>query len=194
MHRVYIEKLSGGEKKRLQLLRVLLTQPNFLILDEPTNDLDIYVMNVLEQYLMLFPGTLIIVSHDRYFMDKLTNHLFVFEGNGLISDFPGNYSDYKNHLLIKEKNRRPAKTQPRAEKQKPQPDKKKKLSFKEQRELDRLEAEIEQLESEKDALLQKLNSGTDDHEQLTKWSQQFDSISKEIDDKTTRWMELSELM
>lgn len=194
MHRVYIEKLSGGEKKRLQLLRVLLTQPNFLILDEPTNDLDIYVMNVLEQYLMLFPGTLIIVSHDRYFMDKLTNHLFVFEGNGHISDFPGNYSDYKNHLLTKVKDLRPGKIRQRAKIQKSQPDKKKKMSFKEQRELERLEAEIEKLEREKETLLQKLNGGSNDHEQLTKWSQQFDSTGKEIDDKTARWMELSELM
>ncbi len=194
MHYVYVEKLSGGEKKRLQLLRVLLSQPNFLILDEPTNDLDIYVMNVLEQYLMQFPGTLVIVSHDRYFMDKLTEHLFVFEVNGDISDFPGNYTDYKTQLSKKEKTQREGKKNiPKQVKEKKQPNIKRKLSFKEQRELEQLEIEIEQLETEKESVLQSLNEGSDNHEQITDWSMKFDSLNNQIDDKTARWMELSEI-
>ncbi len=191
MHQVQIGKLSGGEKRRLQLLRVLLSQPNFLILDEPTNDLDIYVMNVLEQYLLHFPGTLVIVSHDRYFMDKLVNHLFIFEGEGRISDFPGNYSQYRDRRLALEKGKKRPKSGKPKEQRKPQ-DKKKKLSFKEQKELERLEVEIEALESEKETLLQKLNSGSGDHRKLTQWSEKFESLTREIDDKTARWMELSE--
>lgn len=193
-HYVDVEKLSGGEKKRLQLLQVLLTQPNFLILDEPTNDLDIYVMNVLEQYLMQFPGTLLIVSHDRYFMDKLTEHLFVFEGDGEITDFPGNYTNYKTHLSTKERTRRKEKKEiSKAVKEKPPQNKKKKLSYKEQQELEQLEIAIEQLETEKEAVLQKLNAGSDNHEQLTDWSKKFDSLSNQIEIKTERWMELSEI-
>ncbi len=195
MHQVQVGKLSGGEKRRLQLLRVLLSQPNFLILDEPTNDLDIYVMNVLEQYLLHFPGTLLIVSHDRYFMDKLTNHLFVFEGGGRIIDFPGNYSQYRNHLFAREKENKPAKkSRSNNQRDRITGRKKKKIGFKERKELETLETEIENLELEKEAILQKLNSGTDDHLRLTEWSETFESLTKEIDDKTARWMELSELL
>ncbi len=193
MHQIAVEKLSGGEKRRLQLLRVLLSQPNFLILDEPTNDLDIYVLNVLEQYLMNFPGTLIIVSHDRYFLDKLADHLFVFEGSGRITDFPGNYTRYKNHIHDIEKENKGSEKRPRGkQKEKIAAGKRKRLGYKEKKELETLEIEIEKLELEKEELLLKLNGGSDDHRQLTEWSEKFEVISKEIDDKTLRWMELSE--
>jgi len=193
-HYVNVEKLSGGEKKRLQLLQVLLAQPNFLILDEPTNDLDIYVMNVLEQYLMQFPGTLLIVSHDRYFMDKLSEHLFVFEGNGEINDFPGNYTNYKTHFSKKGKTQREGeKNTPKTTKKRKPQDKKKKLSYKEQQELEQLEIEIEQLEIEKEAVLQKLNDGSGNHEKLNDWSVKFNSLNNQIEIKTERWMELSEM-
>ncbi len=143
---------------------------------------------------MQFPGTLVIVSHDRYFMDKLTEHLFVFEGNGKISDFPGNYTNYKTQLSTKEKIQREGKKNiPKQIKDTKQADKKRKLSYKEQRELEQLEIEIEQLETEKESVLQSLNEGSDNHEQITKWSIKFDSLNNLIDDKTSRWMELSEI-
>jgi ATP-binding cassette subfamily F protein uup len=186
-----VEKLSGGEKRRLQLLRVLIKAPNFLILDEPTNDLDIITMNVLEDYLLKFEGTLIIVSHDRYFMDKVTEHLFVFRSPGDIIDFPGNYSDYKNHQLqqskVTEKSKRPKKEI------RNKPESKKRLSFKEKKELETLEEEISALEERKDELMQKLNSGQGDHEDLMLWSKGIEQLTELLDEKEFRWLELSEL-
>ena len=190
-----VEKLSGGEKRRLQLMRVLIEMPNFLILDEPTNDLDIYTMNVLENYLMFFQGTLVVVSHDRYFMDKLTEHLFVFEGDGKIVDFPGNYSDYKSSRETSEPkpDPKPQKTVKNPASPAAKPDGRK-LSFNEKREYDALEKEIEQLEQKKKALVQQLNSGTSDHEKLTEWSLEIETISLSIDEKTERWLELAEMI
>ena len=144
----YIGKLSGGERKRLQLLKVLVSSPNFLILDEPTNDLDIDTMNVLETYLESFPGCLMIVSHDRYFMDRLTDHLFVFEGDGVIRDFNGNYSDYREEQVLREKEQKKGqKNEESALKTKTET---RKLSFKEKKEMEELETKIEKLESHKE--------------------------------------------
>ncbi|MCG8310449.1 MAG: ABC-F family ATP-binding cassette domain-containing protein [Cytophagales bacterium] len=188
-----VEKLSGGEKRRLQLLRVLIEAPNFLILDEPTNDLDILTMNVLEDYLHNFEGTLIIVSHDRYFMDKLTDHLFVFQDIGSVFDFPGNYSDYKNSRDQLGKNAAEHVAKPRERKKlNPQVAKKTKLSFKERLEFESLEKEIAELEHQKTELLNKLNSGGGNHEELMLWSREIEQLSILIEEKEFRWLELSE--
>ncbi len=193
MHITPVEKLSGGEKRRLQLLRVLIEAPNFLILDEPTNDLDILTMNVLEEYLSKFEGVLIIVSHDRYFMDKLTDHLFVFKGNGQIFDFPGNYSDYKNHLVKQPQSKedQPAKSKTKKVTQK---ESKRKLSFNEKKEFENLESEIEMLENQKNELMEKMNSGSGNHEELLDWSKQIEKLTALIEQKEMRWLELSELI
>jgi len=186
----YVEKLSGGEKRRLQLLTVLIKNPNFLILDEPTNDLDIVTLNILEDYLDKFEGCLLIVTHDRYFMDRLVDHLFVFKGDGMVKDFPGNYSDYRNQaeeLPEKQPEKKPKKEQ-KAE----TPKQKTKLSFKEKREFESLEAEIEALESQKKQLIDQLNSGEGNHEQLSEWAAEIEKISQELEVKSDRWLELSE--
>jgi ABC transport system ATP-binding/permease protein len=185
-----IGKLSGGEKRRLQLLEVLIQSPNFLILDEPTNDLDLITLNTLENYLDEFDGCLILVSHDRYFMDKLVEHLFVFEGDGIISDFPGNYTDFRSQLLN-------TPTKKKAEKKKEviikEAQEKKKLSFNEKREFEQLEKDIAELELQKAELEGKLNSGSENHEELANWSKTINSIGDELDEKEMRWLELSEL-
>jgi ATP-binding cassette subfamily F protein uup len=186
-----VEKLSGGEKRRLQLLRVLIKAPNFLILDEPTNDLDIITMNVLEDYLSKFEGTLIIVSHDRYFMDKVTEHLFVFKDAGDIFDFPGNYSDFKDHQ--EQQDKVPGKAKRPKKEARDKPDVKKRLSFKEKKELEDLEKEISELEEKKEALMQMLNSGAGDHEELMHWSRDIEELTNLIDEKEFRWLALSEL-
>jgi ATP-binding cassette subfamily F protein uup len=192
MHITPVEKLSGGERRRLQLLRVLIKAPNFLILDEPTNDLDILTMNVLEDYLANFDGTLIVVSHDRYFMDKLTDHLFVFKGKGEIFDFPGNYSDYKNHF--DREVRESVKSQPKSsERPSAKSDQKRKLSFNEKKELETLEGEIERLEMQKQTLMEKMNSGSGNHEELLEWSKEIEQLSELIGERELRWLELSEL-
>jgi ABC transport system ATP-binding/permease protein len=191
MHITPVEKLSGGERRRLQLLRVLIKAPNFLILDEPTNDLDILTMNVLEDYLTHFEGTLIVVSHDRYFMDKLTDHLFIFKGDGHIVDFPGNYSDYKNQLDHEVKVS--VKTQPKTRNKQVSSPEKRKLSFNEKKEYETLEKEIHKLEAEKNMLMEKLNSGTGDHESLMLWAREIEQLSERLDEKELRWLELSEL-
>jgi ATP-binding cassette subfamily F protein uup len=175
-HLTPVEKLSGGEKRRLQLLRVLIEAPNFLILDEPTNDLDILTMNVLEDYLSNFEGVLIIVSHDRYFMDKLTDHLFVFNGEGQIFDFPGNYSDYKNDLKKKETHRTVQPAKPKVKKA-IQKERKRKLSYHEKKEFETLESEIETLEVRKKELMEKMNNGAGKHEQLLDWSKQIEKLT-----------------
>lgn len=195
----YIEKLSGGEKRRLQLLLMLMKEPNFLILDEPTNDLDISSLNVLEEFLSNFPGCLMIVSHDRYFLDQLVDHLFVFEGEGKIRDFPGNYTDYRLWLEEQESpNAKQVSVASQATKvEAPAPAKapdtsKRKLSYKEQRELEQLEVDIATLEANKEKLIQKLNSGGS-HEELTEWANEIEEITNSLEEKEMRWLELSEI-
>lgn len=186
----YVEKLSGGEKRRLQLLTVLIKNPNFLILDEPTNDLDIVTLNILEDYLDKFEGCLLIVTHDRYFMDRLVDHLFVFKGDGMVKDFPGNYSDYRNQ--VEEIPEKQPEKKPKKEQKAETPKQKTKLSFKEKREFESLEADIEVLESQKKQLMDQLNSGEGNHEQLSEWAAEIEKISQELEEKSDRWLELSE--
>jgi ATP-binding cassette subfamily F protein uup len=198
----YVSTLSGGERRRLYLLTVLVQNPNFLILDEPTNDLDLLTLNVLEEFLMDFGGCLIIVTHDRYFMDKLVDHLFVFEGEGFIRDFNGKYREYREFKHLQELEKEKEKKEGKQEKVKEEKAKKKanntndkrKLSYKEQREYESLEGEIEQLEEEKDQLTEKLNSGALDHEELQKTSEKLGEIIDLIDSKTERWLELAEFI
>ena len=196
----FISKLSGGEKKRLQLLLTLIKQPNFLILDEPTNDLDIASLNVLEEFLMNFPGCIMIVSHDRYFLDRLVEHIFVFEGEGKISDFPGNYTelrDYQDEVEAEKKNIASGKS-PQAVAQVAVKEEvvtpaapKKKLSFKEQREFEMLEGEMAALEKKKAQLLEKLENGGS-HVEVTSWAMEIEEITQAQSDKEMRWLELSE--
>ena len=190
----YVYKLSGGEKRRLYLCSVLMKSPNFLVLDEPTNDLDIVTLNILEEYLRNFKGCVIVVSHDRYFMDKVVDHLLFFEGNAVIRDFPGNYSDYRDwkekHVDAVEKKEKKAE-QP--QKVKPKDTVKKKLSFKEQQEFIQLEKDIEKLELEKKELETKMNSGELTHDKLLECSNRYQQVSDLLDEKTMRWLELSEI-
>jgi ATP-binding cassette subfamily F protein uup len=190
----YIEKLSGGEQRRLFLCTVLMQNPNFLILDEPTNDLDIMTLNVLEDYLRQFPGCVIIVSHDRYFMDKIVDHLFVFEGNGQIKDYPGNYSQYRSYLKEKLSAEKAALQEVKAEKTKAPAPKKNtnKLSYKEKRELEQLTADIEALETEEAELEALMNSAELNHEELLEKSNRYAEVKDELDEKEFRWLELSE--
>ena len=194
----YIRKLSGGERRRLQLCVVLMTNPNFLILDEPTNDLDISTLQVLEDYLADFKGCVIVVSHDRYFMDKVVDHLLVFKGSGEIKDFPGNYSQYRewNELqeseAEKEQQKKKENTVQQAKTQS-QSNRKRKLTFAEKNELTRLEGEIETLEKEKVHLETELCSGTLSVEALTEYSKRLPLLQEELDDKTMRWLELCEI-
>jgi ATP-binding cassette subfamily F protein uup len=191
----YIKKLSGGEKRRLQLLKILVQNPNFLILDEPTNDLDIATLNVLEDFLMNFQGCLLVVSHDRYFMDKLVEHLFVFEGEGKIRDFPGNYTDYRNFVSeqLSAQNEQSKNTKNLAvEARSSSPEVKKKLSFKEQKEYENLEKEIGNLEEKKANLVEKLNSGQGNYEDLGTWAKEIEQLTETISDKELRWLELAE--
>ena len=189
----YVYKLSGGERRRLYLCTVLMRNPNFLVLDEPTNDLDIITLNVLEEYLQNFKGCVIVVSHDRYFMDKVVDHLMVFNGQGDIRDFPGNYSDYRDW--------KEAKAQKEKEAEKPQEEKtarvrlndKRKMSFKEKREFEQLEKEIAELEAEKAQIEELLCSGTLSVDELTEKSKRLPEVNDLIDEKTMRWLELSEI-
>jgi ABC transport system ATP-binding/permease protein len=191
----YLSSLSGGEKRRLHLLSILFRNPNFLILDEPTNDLDLPTLGVLENFLSEFAGCIIIVSHDRYFMDRLVNHLFVFEGNGVIRDFPGNYSQYRMERMRSEaggqKSDKPS--QVSGVKQQNSEIKKKQFSFKEKREFELLEKEIRELTKEKEIITQKLNSGTAPYEELQQASQRIMEVSILLDEKEFRWLELSEI-
>ena len=194
-----VGKLSGGEKRRLQLLRVLIKSPNFLILDEPTNDLDITTLNILEEYLENFSGSLIIVSHDRYFMDRLVDHLFVFEGNSQIRDFPGNYTDYREAKAEedeKEKEKPAAAQASKKEEAKPIGPVKssaRKMTFKEQREFEQLEKEMAEIEKRKKELVEKMNKGQGNHEELTDWAEEIESLNNSLEEKEMRWLELSEL-
>jgi ATP-binding cassette subfamily F protein uup len=187
----YVEKLSGGEKKRLQLLKMLVTSPNFLVLDEPTNDFDIDTLNVLEDFLEKFTGCLLLVSHDRYFMDHLVDQLFVFEGDGNIRLFNGNYTDYRDSL---EEETAEERTQPKAEPVTVVKAPSKKISMKEKLEYESLEKEIAALEREKAMLMEKLNGGSSSHEELTRWAKGIEDLSASIEEKSARWMELSEQM
>lgn len=191
----YVYKLSGGEKRRLYLCTVLMRNPNFLVLDEPTNDLDIVTLNVLEEYLRNFKGCLIVVSHDRYFMDKVTDHIFVFHGDTEIQDFPGNYTQYRLWKELKDKEEKEtdaaSSSKPTIQNQKNK-EQKKKLSFKEQKEFESLETVIAGLESEKIQLETELNSGALPHDELTQKANRIGELIDEIDEKTMRWIELSE--
>lgn len=194
----YIRKLSGGERRRLQLCVVLMTNPNFLILDEPTNDLDISTLQVLEDYLADFKGCVIVVSHDRYFMDKVVDHLLVFKGDGEIKDFPGNYSQYRewNELQESEAEKEQQKKKENTVQQtktQSQSNRKRKLTFAEKNELARLEGEIENLEEEKARLETELCSGTLSVDVLTEYSKRLPQLQEELDEKTMRWLELCEI-
>jgi len=189
----YVYKLSGGERRRLYLCTVLMRNPNFLILDEPTNDLDILTLNVLEDYLRTFRGCLIVVSHDRYFMDKVVDHLLVFNGQGDIGDFPGNYTQYREWKGLSERQEKEA-VQPKKEKNiRVRLNEKRKMSFKEKREFEQLEQEIADLEEEKRQIEEALCSGTLSVEELTEHSKRLPQLTELIDEKTFRWMELSEI-
>ncbi|SNZ00318.1 ABC-F family ATP-binding cassette domain-containing protein [Flagellimonas pacifica] len=193
----FVEKLSGGERKRLYLCTVLIQNPNFLILDEPTNDLDIVTLNVLESFLLDFPGCLIVVSHDRYFMDKIVDHLFVFRGNGVIEDFPGNYSDFRAYENSKVIAKREAKTNnpEKAEKTNwKQKDDGGKLSYSEQKEHKRLEKEIQKLEEQREVLQNKFTSPDLSGDEIKQLSIELKEVSSSIEEKTERWFELSAIL
>ncbi|MCB9033070.1 MAG: ABC-F family ATP-binding cassette domain-containing protein [Chitinophagales bacterium] len=189
----FVSTLSGGEKRRLYLLTVLMTNPNFLILDEPTNDLDILTLNVLEDFLLEFKGCLIIVSHDRYFLDKLTDWLFVFEGNGKIENFIGNYKDYKYQKKQELKQEKQVEKEQATKVDKPKDKPKQKLSYKEKIELEQLEKEIPILQTEKENLSNKLSSGITNHEEIQAISVQLQTVVEDLETKEWRWLELSEL-
>ena len=193
MQHTPVAKLSGGERRRLQLLKVLVSNPNFLILDEPTNDLDIDTLNVLEDFLMGFDGCLLLVSHDRYFMDKLVEHLFVFEEEGHILDYYGNYTDYRQEADEAEANPAPAAAAVQQTKAAEPAQPKKKLSFKEQRELETIETDLAALEAKKQALELQLSKGSTDHEELTRWAAEIGELDQKIAAISDRWLELSEL-
>lgn len=184
----YTEKLSGGEKRRLQLLKVLMGNPNFLILDEPTNDLDLQTLNTLEEYLEKYRGCLVVVTHDRYFLDRLVDHLFVLDGHGAVKDFPGNFTDYRNVAIIPKKKEQPTKKSNAAKTAK----RTRKLSYNEQREFDNLEGEIAKLEEEKLELSQQLSQPNQDYEKLVKLGNRLEEIKAAIEVKELRWLELSE--
>jgi len=190
----FIDKLSGGEKRRLYLCTILMTNPNFLILDEPTNDLDIMTLAVLEEYLRVFQGCVIIVSHDRYFMDKIVDHLFIFDGEGNIKDFPGSYTIWRNKQLEDEEREKKKQKKPESKTQpKPKNAKERKLTFNEKKELEQLENDIEALENEKTTINEELNSGSLDSNQLQDKSTRYAAISELLEEKEMRWLELSEI-
>ncbi len=200
MHYNYVYKLSGGEKRRLKLMTVLMANPNFLILDEPTNDLDIFVMSVLEDYLRSYEGCLIVVSHDRYFMDKMVDHLFVFEGEGAIKDIVGNYTEFRKKKI---EDKREEKAQEKVQEIKKEEVKqtvatpvkdKKKLSFKEKQEFDQLEVELEKLEEEKTKWTSVLSDGSSSNQDIMEAGQKLAKVVAEIEAKTDRWMELAEFV
>ncbi|MDD3663305.1 MAG: ABC-F family ATP-binding cassette domain-containing protein, partial [Candidatus Pacebacteria bacterium] len=197
----FIAKLSGGEKRRLYLCTVLIKNPNFLILDEPTNDLDIATLNVLEDYLVSFKGCVIVVSHDRFFMDKVVDHLLVFQGDCKIKDFPGNYTDYREwktlkdaeEIELKNKVASAKKSTMAGEQQTVTDTKQRKLTFNEKRELKTLETDIQTLEKEQQTLEAQLSSGTFSTEEIMTQSKRFSKVTNLLDEKTMRWLELSEL-
>jgi ATP-binding cassette subfamily F protein uup len=196
-----IGKMSGGERRRLQLLMVLIKNPNFLILDEPTNDLDLMTLNILEEFLDTFPGCLIIVSHDRYFMDRLIEHLFVFEGEGVIRDFPGNYTDFREwekETSTKDSDTSIKPSEPKIEKQEPliakqESTSKIKASYKQKQEFKKLNETIAKLEAEKSKLNTQIAAGTSDMNELMTWSNRLQAIDSELEELELTWLEMSEL-
>lgn len=198
----YVYKLSGGEKRRLHLCTVLMKNPNFLVLDEPTNDLDIVTLNILEEYLQTFKGCLIVVSHDRYFMDKVVDHLLVFKGDAELKDFPGNYTDYRewNELMEEQEREEKKKEETKTKSQEPRTtvgiqklEEKRKLSYKEQKEFEALEIEIPELENEKANIENQLASGSMTSDEIIRASERHGELNRLIDKKTMRWLELSEI-
>ena len=192
----YVYKLSGGEKRKLYLCTVLMHNPNFLVLDEPTNDLDIQTLQVLEEYLQDFPGCVIIISHDRYFMDKIIDHLLVFEGQGRIKDFPGNYTQYREWASLQSQEKVPTASNSKEDndpKKNYRNDTKRKLSYKEKREFEQLEEEIIQLEEEQKVLEDALSGSELSVEEITEKSKRLACLKNELDEKSFRWLELSEL-
>ena len=191
-------KLSGGEKRRLYLLTLLVHNPNFLILDEPTNDLDIVTLNLLEEFLVGYQGCLLLVTHDRYFMDRLVDHVFVFTDSGIVRDINGNYTEYRN-MLEDEKIKLQLQEQKSKEKEKVKPvannkdNIKRKLSFKEQKEFETIEKELEALENKKKQLIEKMGDTNLSHEAIHSASIEFENTNNLIESKTMRWLELSEL-
>ncbi len=187
----YISTLSGGEMRRLNLAAVLITQPNFLILDEPTNDLDIMTLGILEDYLREFKGCVIVISHDRFFLDSIVDHLFVMEGNGVIKDFPGSYSDYRDYVKRKkaEESVAAASTAPKPVRQ--TAERKVRLTFKEKKELEALTVEIDDLTAEKSALEALFNSG-EQIDDIASKAKRYDELKNILDEKEMRWLELSE--
>jgi ATP-binding cassette subfamily F protein uup len=194
----YISKLSGGEKRRLHLLSILFRNPNFLVLDEPTNDLDLPTLGILENFLSEYQGCLLIISHDRYFMDRLVDHLLVLEGDGLVRDFPGNYSQYRDWVrdkgdLAAFPNEEPAVKAAPANATPAPAAPKRQLSYKEKREFEILEQDMARLTREKQEITEKLNSGSTSFDELQKLSVRIGEIGQLLDDKELRWLELSEL-
>jgi ATP-binding cassette subfamily F protein uup len=193
----YVYKLSGGEKRRLYLCTVLITNPNFLVLDEPTNDLDIITLNILEEYLASFKGCLIVISHDRYFMDKVVEHLLVFHGNAKIQNYPGNYTQYREWKAEEDKRQsevaKIVKTESEPADSRKKEEVKTKLTFKEKREFESLEKEIEELEEEKKLLSEEISSGKLNTDELLSKSNRLTELLNLIDEKTMRWLELSEI-
>ena len=190
----YVAKLSGGERRKLYLCTVLMRNPNFLILDEPTNDLDITTLSVLEEYLQDFPGCVIVVSHDRFFMDRVVDHLLVFKGNGEIQDFPGNYTQFRDWSALKSKDEKlegspKEKKMPAAYRK----DTQRKMSYKEKREFEQLEKDIADLEEEQKQIEEQLCSGTLSVDELTEKSRRLPVLKEELEEKEMRWLELSEI-
>lgn len=194
----YIEKLSGGERRRLYLCTVLMTSPNFLILDEPTNDLDIITLQILEEYLRSFKGCVIVVSHDRYFMDKVVDHVLVFHGDGQVQDFPGNYTQYREWKRERDEQQKATKgetdkSRQNAYREENQSNRKRRLTFKEKQEFQTLETEIDRLETEKASLEEALSSGLLSSDEIVEKSKRLNTVNSELDAKSDRWLELSEI-
>ena len=190
----YVSKLSGGERRKLYLCTVLMRNPNFLVLDEPTNDLDITTLSILEEYLQDFPGCVIVVSHDRFFMDRVVDHLLVFKGDGEIKDFPGNYSQYREWSSLQSKDvEKTAEAKPKKTAASYRNDTRRKMSFKEKREFEQLEKEIAALEAERKEIEEQLCSGTLSVDELTEKSRRLPALKDELEEKEMRWLELSEI-
>ncbi|MBP5306518.1 MAG: ABC-F family ATP-binding cassette domain-containing protein [Paludibacteraceae bacterium] len=197
----YVYKLSGGEKRRLHLCTVLMRNPNFLVLDEPTNDLDIATLNVLENYLIGFRGCVLVVSHDRFFMDKVVDHILAFEGDGRVKDYPGNYTDYRDWKRLQDeqaasrkKTQIPAGAPRRQEAKSSDDSARRKMTYKEKREFEALDAEIAALEAEKKQIEQQFQDGLSDLQRITELSSRLEDVNKLLDEKSMRWLELSELL
>lgn len=188
----YVYKLSGGQRRKLYLCTVLMENPNFLILDEPTNDLDIQTLQVLEEYLQDFPGCVIVVSHDRYFMDKVVDHILVFKGEGVIDDFPGNYTQYRQYSALQSKEEAKVDASVK-EKKSYRNDSRRRMSYKEKREFEQLEKDIASLEQQQHEIEEALCSGTLSVEELTEKSRLLPKLKEKIDEKSMRWLELSEI-